>query len=51
VVQYFGNEVDLVIDQGETPGGEPSTILDVTVEPSRVIRKGKISPDLLSASR
>lgn len=51
VVQYFGDEVDLVIDQGETPGGKPSTILDVTVEPSRVIRKGKISPDLLSASR
>lgn len=51
VVQYFGKEVDLVIDQGETPGGKPSTILDVTVEPSRVIREGKISPDLLSASR
>lgn len=51
VVQYFGKEVDLIIDQGETPGGEPSTILDITVEPSRVVRKGKISPDLLSSSR
>lgn len=51
VVQYFGKEVDLVIDQGETPGGEPSTILDITVEPPRVVRNGKISPDLLSSSR
>ena len=42
VVAYFGDTVELVLDAGATPGGEPSTVLDVTVDPPRVIRAGAV---------
>lgn len=32
----------LVLDGGPTPGGAPSTVLDVTVDPPRVIRQGAV---------
>lgn len=35
--------VDLVIDAGDTGGGVPSTVLDVTVRPARVLRAGAIA--------
>ena len=41
VVAYFGDAA-LVLDGGVTPGGAPSTVLDVTVEPPRLIRAGAI---------
>lgn len=43
VVAYFGDAVPLVLDGGATPGGKPSTVLDVTVEPPRVIRAGAVT--------
>lgn len=42
VLGSFGDAVDLVLDGGPTPGGEPSTVLDVTVEPPRLIRAGAV---------
>lgn len=42
VVEYFGERVDLVIDGGEVTATEPSTVLDVTASPPRVIREGAI---------
>lgn len=42
VIDYFGESVDLVIDAGETPGGKPSTIVDTTVTPLRILRAGRI---------
>lgn len=42
VTDYFGDKIDLLIDIGETPGGRPSTIVDVTVVPPKVIREGAI---------
>ena len=39
---YFGQDIDLIIDGGETAGGTGSTILDVTVEPPRILRDGMI---------
>lgn len=47
VMQSLGQEVDLILDGGETPGGKGSTILDVTVDPPRILREGIISPDRL----
>lgn len=41
VVAYFGDAV-LVLDGGPTPGGEASTVLDVTVEPPRLVRAGAV---------
>jgi L-threonylcarbamoyladenylate synthase len=42
VKNYFGAELDLIIDNGETPGGKPSTIVDATTVPFRVLREGSI---------
>ncbi|MBI2016999.1 MAG: Sua5/YciO/YrdC/YwlC family protein, partial [Candidatus Rokubacteria bacterium] len=42
VIAYFGGGLDLVLDGGATAGGEPSTILDLTVEPPRVLRQGAV---------
>jgi L-threonylcarbamoyladenylate synthase len=36
----FGFEVDVLVDGGRTPGGKPSTILDATQNPPRVVRAG-----------
>ena len=42
VFQQVGSEIDLILDGGPTPGGQPSTVLQV--EPSlRIIRQGAIS--------
>jgi L-threonylcarbamoyladenylate synthase len=42
VVGYFGDALPLVLDGGPTPGGPPSTVLDVSVEPPRLIRAGAV---------
>jgi len=36
------NSVDFIIDAGQTNGGLPSTILDVTSEPFKILRKGVV---------
>ncbi len=33
---------DMVIDGGETPGGSPSTIFDISKRPYRIIREGAV---------
>ena len=47
VMKAIGDDIDLVIDGGETPGGKASTVLDVTVQPPEILREGMISRDLL----
>jgi L-threonylcarbamoyladenylate synthase len=42
VLQHFRDRIELVLDAGATAGGAPSTVLDVTVEPPRVIRAGAV---------
>ena len=42
VLAHLDGAIDLVLDGGPTPGGAPSTVLDVTVEPPRVIRQGAV---------
>lgn len=42
VREYFGDRLDLVIDGGEVTATEPSTVLDVTTVPPRVVRQGAI---------
>jgi L-threonylcarbamoyladenylate synthase len=46
VLAAFDHRIEMVLDGGETPGGPPSTVLDVTVDPPRVLRDGavKIAP-------
>jgi L-threonylcarbamoyladenylate synthase len=43
VLAHFRDVLDLVLDAGPTPGGPPSTVVDVTVDPPRVIRHGAIT--------
>ena len=41
VRHYFGDALDLIVDAGPTPGGRPSTVIDVQ-GPIRIIRNGAI---------
>lgn len=40
VAAALGSEIDLLVDGGTTPGGDPSTLVDATREPPVVIRPG-----------
>jgi L-threonylcarbamoyladenylate synthase len=40
VARELGGDVDLLVDGGTTPGGAPSTIVDATLEPPRLLRAG-----------
>jgi L-threonylcarbamoyladenylate synthase len=42
VAESLGNAVDLIIDGGQTEGLLPSTIVDLTVIPPRIVREGII---------
>ena len=42
VLRYFPEGLALVLDGGPTAGGEPSTVLDMTAEPPRVLRQGVV---------
>jgi L-threonylcarbamoyladenylate synthase len=41
--------VDLILDAGPTPGGIESTVLDVTVDPPRILRPGLVTPAAIAA--
>ncbi len=43
----LGEAVDLVIDGGRCAGGRPSTVVDCTVEPPRIVREGAIDREEL----
>jgi L-threonylcarbamoyladenylate synthase len=42
VETLFGGRIELVIDAGPSPGGLPSTIVDLASAPARVLREGRI---------
>ncbi len=42
VAREFGDGVDLILEVGPCPGGLPSTIVDVTGVPPRLVRAGAI---------
>jgi L-threonylcarbamoyladenylate synthase len=43
VRRIFEGRVDLIVDGGPTPGGRPSTVLDLTVSPPVIRREGAVS--------
>jgi len=49
VERSLGDRVDLLIDTGMTPGGAPSTIVDVTGAELILVRAGAISWDDIQA--
>jgi len=48
VISIFSNKIDAVIDGGECPIKKPSTILDLTITPYRILRQGSITKDELN---
>ncbi|MDP2046859.1 MAG: Sua5/YciO/YrdC/YwlC family protein [Deltaproteobacteria bacterium] len=42
VAREFGDHLDLILEAGPCPGGLPSTIVDVTSSPPRLVRAGAI---------
>jgi len=49
VHELFGGKVEVLIDGGKTKGGQPSTVLDVTVSPPKCLREGVIPIDQILA--
>jgi tRNA threonylcarbamoyl adenosine modification protein (Sua5/YciO/YrdC/YwlC family) len=46
--EMLGDDVALIVDAGESPGGEASTIVDVTGTQGRVLRRGALSLEQLN---
>jgi L-threonylcarbamoyladenylate synthase len=42
VLAYFSDGLDLILDGGPTAGGAPSTVLDATVDPPKILRQGAV---------
>lgn len=49
VLRELGEAIALVLDGGPTPGGLPSTVLDLTAHPPRVLRPGPVRVEVDSA--
>lgn len=47
VASYFPHGLDLIVDGGEVTATEPSTVLDATTSPPRVVRAGAIGRDVI----
>ena len=46
VKRFLDGKIELILDGGPTAGGRPSTVLDVSVSPPRLIRAGAVElPD------
>jgi L-threonylcarbamoyladenylate synthase len=43
VAREFGDAAPLIVDAGPCPGGLPSTIVDLTTAPPRLVRPGAVS--------
>jgi L-threonylcarbamoyladenylate synthase len=49
VLDQFDGTLDLIIDGGEVTATEPSTVLDITNYPLKLIREGAVGRDLIKA--
>lgn len=43
IVKEFSNEIDWLLDDGILPCGIPSTVVDFSVKPIKILRQGKIN--------
>ncbi|MFZ5918313.1 MAG: L-threonylcarbamoyladenylate synthase [Chloroflexota bacterium] len=48
VLAQLGGRIDLILDGGPCPGGVPSTLLDLTTDPPRLLRPGPVTQAALS---
>lgn len=49
VAREFGAEVELILEAGKCPGGKPSTIVDMSRLPARLVRSGAVAAMELAA--
>jgi L-threonylcarbamoyladenylate synthase len=47
VFSQIGNEIELIIDAGRTPGGVESTIIDMSADKPVILRQGAVSHEAL----
>ncbi len=45
----LGSAVDLILDGGPAPGNTPSTVIDCTAQPARILRQGAVTRSALAA--
>ena len=45
VFRHLGDRLDLVVDGGQLRPSKPSTVIDVTRNPCRILRQGAVTPD------
>ena len=50
VYQQLGGQVPLIIDGGQTPGGQPSTVVDCTTPEPAILRPGPILMEDIQAA-
>jgi L-threonylcarbamoyladenylate synthase len=50
VLAQLGGRIELVLDGGQTPGEQPSTVVDLTGAQPRVLRAGPISEEEINAA-
>ncbi|HKY79012.1 MAG TPA: L-threonylcarbamoyladenylate synthase [Anaerolineales bacterium] len=50
VLGQLGGRIELVLDGGQTPGNQPSTVVDLTGAQPRVLRAGPISEEEIRAA-
>lgn len=49
VATQLANSVDYILDGGDSPGGQPSTLIDLTTTTPTIVREGAISRTVLMA--
>lgn len=49
VEETLGSQIDLIVDGGAAPGGKESTVLDVTLSPSLLVREGAVTREEINA--
>lgn len=49
VAAVLGERIAAILDGGDAPGGVPSTVVDCTVHPPRVLRQGALAFEILQA--
>lgn len=47
VMAQLDGRIDLLLDGGRCPGGVPSSVVDLTVQPPAILRQGALDPELL----
>jgi L-threonylcarbamoyladenylate synthase len=49
VIRQFDGRLTVILDGGQTPGGQASTVVDVTVRPPKILREGAIPSSRLAS--